>query len=213
VADKLGKIEIIGHRGNGAGTGENTLANCQRALELGATRLELDLRLEGQTVITSHDSHKKSDTLANILANVSVPLLLHVKEGPSFGFFQRGYYRPLIDRVVPLIAGRPDIVLLSSAPGALTYCKRRYPQVKTAFATLWAGYDLHLAKRLGASEFGCWHRTLTSRAVRLARRKGVGIIAFVPPGTKDARRRLAALDIDGVIVDDIKPYVAAFGRL
>jgi glycerophosphoryl diester phosphodiesterase len=204
-------FQIVGHRGNGAGSDENTLVSCLSALKNGATRLEVDVRLEGKDVATGHDSQDRADTLDNVLEGTSAPLLLHVKEGGrDLRPFSRKYYRALIDLTVPKITDRQNVTLLSAAPGALRYAKRRYPNVRTAFATLWGGYDLFLAKSLGASELWAWHRTTTRAAVKHAGRIAMPFGVYVAPGNLADLARLEKIGVTRYITDDVRSYARRF---
>ena len=192
---------VIGHRGNGAGADENTAGSCLAAIRAGAARVEIDVRLGRGEVITAHDHGRTDDTLANVLDQVQAPLIIHVKEGTG-RIFHRAYYRKLVDEVAKQVRGR-EVVLSSFSPGMLRYCRRQHPELATAFATVWAGYDLHLAAQLGIREMHTFPWFLTARAVRLAKRRQLPLVVYTPRNTPAMKQRLGRLGVRQVMTDDI----------
>lgn len=192
----------MGHRGGGRGPGENTLASCLQAVSDGATRLELDVQLAGEELVLAHPPAKRSDTVANILAHLTVPIIFHIKRR----HYSPWHDRRVIDRLVPLIEGRP-IIISSFWPGTVLYAKRHYPGLGTAYASLWAGYDLVLSRRLGVTEYHVWHRTVTRRAVQTAHRKGLQILLFNARPQRPTVQEIRELGADGAFVDEVKAYV------
>ena len=194
-------LEIIGHRGNGAGPGENTVASCQAAIRNGADRLELDVQLIDGQLRHAHPPATTGDLLEETLAAIKVPLILHLKRRR----LSRHHDRRVLGQLARLDCDR--FVVSSFWPGTLTFAKRHHPQVRTALASWWLGYDLWFSRRLGVDEYHVFHRTLSRRAVRRAMRRGLAVIAFVP----NQPRRLPA-GVRGVMTDRIKQWRAFVRR-
>lgn len=196
------RFRIIGHRGGGVGRSENTLASYRQAIRDGADAVELDVRLGGGELVLFHDLSKRKDPekLAEVLARLGVPVVLHLK---------RAWFNPWHDRTVLDLISRvthhPGITVSSFWPGTLTYAKRQYPKLRTGFITYWAGWDLCFARRLGVSEFHVWHRSITPRAITAAKRKSVDLIGFNAPWER--RTVISQPGIRGVITDYVGSYV------
>lgn len=192
------RFEIIGHRGSGEGPDENTAPSFLRALKDGADRLETDVQLIHGELQLSHPPRTPKMTLYELLALTDRPLVLHLK--------RRGlnpwHDRKAINRIVPLIAKRKNVTISSFWPSTLTYLRRHYPNVRTAFITYWPGYDLFFSHRLAIQEYHGWAPACTERAARHAHRKGIRLIGFVA----DQHHRLERMrrnGVDGVITDSV----------
>jgi len=196
------KLEIIGHRGNGSGRRENTLASCLAATAAGANWLEVDVQLFGGELMLAHPPRKPKDSLENILANTRLPLVLHIKRR----HYNPWHDRKVVDRLVPLLNNR-QVTVASFWPGTVTYLKRKYPHVPTTYGTFWLGYDVLLAKRLGVTTYSSRYRLLSPRAVARAHAKGLRVITFTPPGNQRVLQKIRRLGVDGVITDKVSWYV------
>ncbi|MSU76137.1 glycerophosphodiester phosphodiesterase [Patescibacteria group bacterium] len=191
-------FQIIGHRGDGAGPDENTLASCQRAIRHGANAVELDVRLRNGELVLSHDTRRvNAAQLTDVLPMLTVPVVLHIK---------RQWFNPLQDRkvlkVIANIKHAPGLIVSSAWPGTLIHAKRRYPKLQTAFITFLPSWDLRFAKRLGVSAYCIWHKRLTSRVVSRARKQNIQLFAFTPNQPNQEIRKRA----DGVITDDVSAW-------
>lgn len=195
---------VIGHRGNGAGPRENTVAHCQDAVAQGADAVEIDVYLRRGRLVVGHPPGRARDELTRLLAEVRAPVILHLK---------RRWLNPLHDRraveQLYLHHWRENLTLSTCWPGTLRHIKRQRYRMRTAFITRWAWYDLWLADRLGVVEFHGWHRTAGRRTARRARCKGIRLIAFVANDERTLRR-LTRAGVDGVITDRVRR--AAAGR-
>lgn len=199
-------LELVGHRGNGAGPQENTVAHCLAAVAAGADRVEIDLRLHHGRIVVSHDRPTDAAPgLDEFLRAIPVPLVCHIKR--SRFYFRHD--RKLLDKLAGKL--RPGDVVSSFWPGTLTYAKRRHPRLRTAFATAWPGYDLWFSRRLGASEYHGWYRLSFPGTVRRAHRRGLRFLSFVVnPNQRATVRRTKA---DGVITDAVGGWRASEERM
>lgn len=191
---------IVGHRGDGAGPDENTLASCRRALRHGADAIELDVQLIGGELMLAHPPRRPKESLQAVLNGIDRPVVLHLKRRHLNRYHDR--------KVLGLLQGvthRPGITVSSFWPGTLTYAKRHYPNLRTAFITYGAWWDLHFAKRLGVDEFHAWHGSITPHAIRAARRQRIGLIGLNAPWER--RTVIERRGIRGVITDYVSSYV------
>lgn len=182
---------------------ENSLAGCRNALKAGADILELDVQLIDGKLLLAHDKIRpRTETLEPILAEIKAPLILHLKRRR----YNPWHDRRLLDRLAPLLTGRNgnrDVVVSSFWPGTVTYAKRRYPQLRTAYATFWLGYDLWLYNRLAVDEFHAWYRTATTRAVAKAAAKNLKVVAFIAPEPPRLAALLRRKGVRSVVTDQV----------
>lgn len=193
------RFRIIGHRGSGVGADENTLASCRRAIRNGADAVELDVQLIGGKLMLAHPPRKPKESLRMALAGLRCPVVLHLKRR----HFNPWHDRNVLERLAK-IRFRPGLTVSSRWPGTLTYAKRHFPKLRTAFITEWPGWDLRFAGRLGVSEYHGWHATLTRRAAERAERQNIPLISFVPGGQQ--AKKLRRLGVSGVIADDVRAF-------
>jgi glycerophosphoryl diester phosphodiesterase len=192
------EFEVIGHRGDGAGRDENTLASGRRAIRKGADAVELDVQLfRGKLVLSHGRATERSQPLDPVLRKVRKPLILHIKRR----HLNPWHDRQVVDRLAAVT--RRDITVASFWASTLTYAKRHHPRLSTAFITFWPGYDLFFSRRLGASEYHAWHRLTGRRAVQKAHRRGLRIVAFTT-SDKERVNQLKQAGVDGVITDSVK---------
>jgi glycerophosphoryl diester phosphodiesterase len=193
------QFEIIGHRGNGAGPFENTAASFEEALSAGATRLETDLVLQNGELMLAHPPRRPEMSLRELFELTDRPIVLHLKRRRLNPFHDQRVIRQL----APLVVDRPNVTVSSFWPGTLTFLKRHFPDIRTAFITYWPSYDLLFSHRLGAAEYHAWWRGCSERAIHRAERRNVRLITFVAPPTEEAKRRVRVPGIAGVITDHV----------
>lgn len=191
-------VTIIGHRGNGAGPDENTLASCRRALQHGADVIELDVQLIDGELMLAHPPRQPKASLNDVLPRLKCPVVLHLKRRHLNRRHDRAALTKLAD-----VRYRPGLTVSSFWPGTLRHAKRNYPKLQTAFLTRWLGWDYRFAKSLGVTELHAWHWTLTNHAIRKAKRP---VTAF-PPRRPTAR--LATGLLRGVITDKVSAWTTS----
>lgn len=199
-----GSLAVIGHRGDGVGPDENTLPSFHRAIRHGADGLEIDVQLYRNRLVCAHDhASEHSPLLADVLPELSVPLVLHVKRRR----FRRVHDRAVIDRLADVLkSGRRDVTISSFWPGTIRYLKRHYPELRSAFATWVPDYDLFWAKHVRADEYHGWYRLMTKRAAARAHRSGLRLIAYARPFERPSVSAIRALGVDGIITDRIRQF-------
>ena len=179
------------------------MASFRAAERAGADQLETDLQLIDGELVLAHPPRQPRASLADLLKETELPLVLHIKRR----HWDPRHDRRVLDRLAALDINNPYTVS-SFWPGTLTYAKRHYPKLRTAYITFWPAYDLLFWKRLGASEYGGWWRLCSARVAQRYHARGLRLIAFTPDNPS-AIRKLRDRGVDGVITNAVSAAVAA----
>ena len=217
---------LCGHRGSGAGEGENTLGSFRAAVAAGLRWVEVDARLTADGVlVASHDPVDRAgrtiaDTAAAELGLLAVADLLeelppHVGVDIEVKSAIEDALRDRADttaaRVAELAAahaGRRDLLVASFDPSALPIVHERAPALATGLIT-WRGFPLrkavpaavHLGAAVIVAEVDSFaeERPQAARSVAVAHAAGLQVAAWCPD--REQAGRLAAAGIDCMIVD------------
>ena len=189
----------IGHRGNGAGKLENTLASCQDAVASGAEAVEVDIQLIDGKLYTGHDSGVPAQNLKTILEQIKVPLVLHLRRRGLDPRHDREAVRTLY-----LLLRREDISVASFWPGTLRYMHREELGIRTIYLSWWPNPHLWFSRGKIANEYCSWHRTTNNRTVAAAKRRGVKLSVFTVPAKEKYRRKFRKLSIRRIVTDHVK---------
>lgn len=159
--------------------------------------------IDGELVL-AHPPRQPRMTLTELLDLTDAPLVLHLK---------RRHFSPWQDRrtvrqLLPLIKQRPGVSISSFWPGTLRWMRRQRFDIPTIFNTWAPTYDLLFSRGIGATEYVCWHRTITARTVRWAARRGITLSAFIVPPTESAVQKFTRLGLHRIMTD----HVAFFAR-
>ncbi len=114
LAEAAKKVKhIVGHRGSCSDRPENTLASYRRAIEAGATMMEMDVRLSRDNVLISlHDADVKRTTNGKGLArNFTFDELRRLDAGSWFDKKYAGETIPTMREILELGKGKIDILL------------------------------------------------------------------------------------------------------
>lgn len=105
--------QIIGHRGSSADRPENTLASYRRAIEAGATAMEMDVRVSKDGVLISlHDADVKRTTNSKGLAReFTLAELRALDAGSWFDPKYKDERIPTMREILELAKGKIDVVL------------------------------------------------------------------------------------------------------
>jgi glycerophosphoryl diester phosphodiesterase len=110
-----GPIHLIAHRGNARDCPENTIPAFTSALSLGLRYLELDVHLSSDGVpVVSHDHQLQRTTgRSGLVFDLSAEQLAQIDahEPQRFGERFRGTRIPLLQEVLALLEGRPEVTL------------------------------------------------------------------------------------------------------
>jgi glycerophosphoryl diester phosphodiesterase len=186
---------VIAHRGASAELPENTLPAFERAIELGADGIELDVHADadGRLVVT-HDPPRRragypelSDALD--LMRGRIPAYVELKT-PS-----RYRRHDVVARAVALLA--PDDVLVCFQRPALEEARRLRPGLRTVQHV---GFGVSIRGARAAWAAGFANGRVTRRGLRAARALGLVPLVYT---VNDGRRmlELAALGAGGIFTD------------
>lgn len=140
---KLGKPLVIAHRGASAYEPENTLRAVERALELGADLIELDVRLsrDGHVVVI-HD--ERVDRTTNGKGYVKDMTLDDLK-GLDAGL---GEKIPTLGKVLDLVKGRAGLIVEIKAPEAVEKVVQTIEEKRMVREAIVSSFDPHAVKRV-----------------------------------------------------------------
>ncbi|MDQ3368537.1 MAG: glycerophosphodiester phosphodiesterase [Myxococcota bacterium] len=235
-----GRPRIWAHRGDSAHAPENTLRAFERARDLGADGIELDVRLDGdRNVVVFHDptlerlcgrpgriedltaaeraelrvGGEPVPLLADVLMSIDLEVNVEIKSNKV------GRMAELVAATAQVIraSGRADQIVVSSFdPVALVQLHPRLPDVALAYLF---HDDQPLPVRrgwvgswAGASLFHPQHTLCTEQSIKAWHTAGVPVNTWTVDDATELRR-LAALGVDGVFTNDVAHAVAVFAAL
>lgn len=223
--------KIYGHRGAPAEFPENTLKSFQRALDVGAAGIELDVHLSADRVpVVIHDETVDRTTNGRgAVADLTVDQLRKLDAG-------QGEYVPTLAEVLELVGDRVhvDIEVKANAAGeavleeirgrntrwlisSFDWDVLRYVRSVDQDAELWvltsAASDdaIAVANEIGASTLAIWDKALDNDVVGFLKEKG---IAFWPWTVNEVERARQCLEWGaiGICTDDPATLQNAFGE-
>jgi glycerophosphoryl diester phosphodiesterase len=188
-------VIVIAHRGASWELPENTLPAFERAIEVGADAIELDVRADaaGRLVVT-HDPPRHGvayPTLEEAIAlcRGRIPLFVELKT-------PRRYRRhDVVARTVRLIG--PDDALACFQRAALEEARALKPGLRTVQHV---GFGVSVRGARGAWAAGFQEARVTARGLAAARRAGLAPLVYTV--NEPARMRvLAELGVAGIFTD------------
>jgi glycerophosphoryl diester phosphodiesterase len=197
---------VIAHRGASHERPENTLAAFERAIEIGATWIELDVHADagGRLVVTHERPH----------ANRAYPTLeeaLDLMRGRARAMVELktpGRYRQhaVVARTVRFLG--PDDVLVSFQHAALEEARSMRPGLATVQHV---GFGVSIRSARAAWAAGFADRRVTGRGIAAARR--LGLVPLVYTVNAPARMRaLASIGVGGIFTDRLDLALPLFAE-
>jgi len=180
---------VIAHRGASAELPENTLPAFERAIELGADYVELDVHADaGGRLLVTHDAprpRRSYPTLAEALD------LMHGRIGVMVELKRPDRYRrhDMVARAVRLMTG--DDVLVCFQRRALEEARALRPGLRTVQHV---GFGVSIRAARAAWAAGFRDSRVTRRGIDAARAAGLDPLVY----TVNAERRMRQLDALGV---------------
>jgi glycerophosphoryl diester phosphodiesterase len=186
---------VIAHRGASAELPENTLAAFERAIEIGADAIELDVHAdrEGRLVVT-HDAPRRAAAYPTLeeavdLARGRIQLMVELKT-PS-----RYRKHDVVARAVRLVGDDDAVVCFQRA--ALDEVRRLRPGLRTVQHV---GFAVSIRAARDAWAAGFHDPRVTRRG--LAAATSLGLVPLVYTVNAERRMRdLAALGVEGIFTD------------
>lgn len=104
---------VIAHRGASDEAPENTLASFERAIEMGADAIELDVKLsaDGEAVIIHDDTVDRTTDGTGTVAEMTLAQLKQLDAGAPFDPKFTGEHIPTLREVIDLVDGRAIIFI------------------------------------------------------------------------------------------------------
>jgi|DewCreStandDraft_5_1066085.scaffolds.fasta_scaffold00263_34 glycerophosphoryl diester phosphodiesterase len=139
-APRPGRPWIIGHRGAMGHAPENTLASFEKALELGADILELDIHLsrDGVPVVIHDATVDRTTDGSGMVAELTLAELKRLDAGIRRGEQWRGQRIPTLEEVLAWARGRADLLIeIKHGPGGTPY-----PRLEEKLVELLARYHM-----------------------------------------------------------------------
>jgi glycerophosphoryl diester phosphodiesterase len=191
-------VLVIAHRGASAELPENTLPAFERAIEIGADYVELDV-WHGLEV--THDAPQRGvayPALAEVVevCRGRIGLMVELKR-------PRG---DVVERVLALLDG--DAILVCFQRRALEEARARRPGIRTVQHV---GFGVSIRRAAAAWAAGFQDERVTPRGLAAARALGLETTVYT---VNDAARILALreLGVSGVFTDDPRSALAALRR-
>jgi glycerophosphoryl diester phosphodiesterase len=237
---RAGRPRIWAHRGDSAHAPENTMKAFERAADLGADGIELDVCFDGdRNVVVFHDDELERLTgergrmdatpaatraglrvggetiplLAEVLQAIDLEINVEIKSNRT------GRMGDLVAATAKVIkeSGRADHILISSFdPFVLVQAHRHLPDV--ALAYLFHEQQPLLLRRgwagraAGASLFHPEHKLCTEQSVKAWHTAGLPVNTWTVDDAAELRR-LANIGVDGVFTNDVANAVDVLGKL
>lgn len=220
-----GPMLVLGHRGAPRAAPENTPAAFERADEMGADGVELDVRLApGGRLVVHHDMLPSAPdlvaalpSLADVLDACGARMLVNVeiKNGADEPGFDPSL--AVVGATIAELVGRGPVSahrwLISSFSWAtIERSRREAPSIPTAHLVVEATDELCArAADAGHAAIHPWANSLTADVVRRCHAAGLAVNTWT---CNDADRlaELAAMGVDGVCTDVPDAALAALGR-
>ena len=211
---------VIGHRGAAGHAPENTLPSIERALELGADAVEIDIHLVGEKLLVIHDD--SVDRTTNGHGGLTELRLDAIRSLDAGG----GAQIPFLEEVLELVRGRARLVIEIKARAAVPYlaellrrseietplvisfdqpalvqCKALLPELPIAPLLYGVPHDLTFcAEQIGAVAYNGHFKSMSQELVDDGHARGRKLFAFTPNKPEDIKRMLL-LGVDAVTTD------------
>lgn len=216
----------IGHRGAAGHEPENTLLSIERALELGAQWVEVNVWcVEGRYLVVFHDT--KLDRVTSAKGHILCQSFQYLRS-LDVG---KGQKIPTLEEVIDLLDGRaglnielkgPDtaepvvrvveqyirkknwsyeqFLISCFEPGQLIRVRSINPQIRIGVLLHLPPADLSRLQRWRPFSLNVYHRSVTRELVADAHRRGMLVYPYTVNEIEDIRR-MHDLGVDGIITD------------
>ena len=218
-----GKIRIVAHRGASAYEPENTLVACEKAIEMGADMIEIDVHLSSDCVlVVIHDYRLgrlingrgwvKHQTLAELkeLSGGTIPTLEEVIDTVKgrCGLYIELKGNSTAQLTVELLRLKnfTDVIVASFKGRLIRTAKRIAPEFRTSLLSGKVGSDFVAMARSARADYVhlCFeskaaepHKLLTPELLAELRAASLGIILWHEERPRELQE-LVKLDVDGI---------------
>ena len=191
----MSQVIVIAHRGASAELPENTLPAFERAIEVGADAIELDVHADRQgALVVTHEAPRRGAAYPTLeqtldLARGRIPLMVELKTPSRYRRFD------VVARATRLVSDDDAIVCFQRAP--LEEVRRLRPGLRTVQHV---GITVPIRGARDAWAAGFSDARVTARGIRLARSLNLATLVYT---VNDERRmrELVSLGVDGIFTD------------
>jgi glycerophosphoryl diester phosphodiesterase len=209
----------VGHRGAKAYATENTIGSFEKAIDMGANAIELDVRISGDgQLIVSHDDNLKKvfgkdvsikDTTLKELKSLTEERIISLEEALHFlgskvskilvELKEAGYEKEVLD-LIKKENLEDRVIVVSFLEDALTRIRKLNEKIETGLVYAKFKKPIDAALKLKAQYLVPLYRFVHRRDIAKAHKSSLKVIVWTVNNKKDAEEFIAK-DVDGIATD------------
>lgn len=209
----------VGHRGAKAYATENTIESFEKAIDMGANSIELDVRISGDgQLIVSHDDNLKKvfgkdvsikDTTLKELKSLTEERIISLEEAVLFlgnkvskilvELKEAGYEKEVLD-LIKKERLEDRVIVVSFLEDALARVRKLNEKIETGLVYAKFKKPVDAALKLKAQYLVPLFRFVHRRDIAKAHKSSLKVIVWTVNNKKDAEEFIAK-DVDGIATD------------
>jgi glycerophosphoryl diester phosphodiesterase len=209
----------VGHRGAKAYATENTIGSFEKAIDMGANAIELDVRISGDgQLIVSHDDNLKKvfgkdvsikDTTLKELKSLTEERIISLEEALHFlgskvskilvELKEAGYEKEVLN-LIKKENLEDRVIVVSFLEDALTRIRKLNEKIETGLVYAKFKKPIDAALKLKAQYLVPLYRFVHRRDIAKAHKSSLKVIVWTVNNKKDAEEFIAK-DVDGIATD------------
>lgn len=209
----------VGHRGAKAYATENTIGSFEKAIDMGANAIELDVRISGDgQLLVSHDDNLKKvfgkdvsikDTTLKELKSLTEERIISLEEALHFlgskvskilvELKEAGYEKEVLD-LIKKERLEDRIIVVSFLEEVLSRVRKLNEKIETGLVYAKFKKPIDAALKLKAQYLVPLYRFVHRRDIAKAHKSSLKVIVWTVNNKKDAEEFIAK-DVDGIATD------------
>jgi glycerophosphoryl diester phosphodiesterase len=209
----------VGHRGAKAYATENTIGRFEKAIDMGANAIELDVRISGDgQLIVSHDDNLKKvfgkdvsikDTTLKELKSLTEERIISLEEALHFlgskvskilvELKEAGFEKKVLD-LIKKERLEDRVIVVSFLEDVLTRVRKLNEKIETGLVYAKFKKPIDAALKLKAQYLVPLYRFVHRRDIAKAHKSSLKVIVWTVNNKKDAEEFIAK-DVDGIATD------------
>jgi len=209
----------VGHRGAKAYATENTIGSFEKAIDMGANAIELDVRISGDgQLIVSHDDNLKKvfgkdvsikDTTLKELKSLTEERIISLEEALHFlggkvskilvELKEAGFEKEVLD-LIKKERLEDMVIVVSFLEDVLTRVRKLNEKIETGLVYAKFKKPIDAALKLKAQYLVPLYRFVHRRDIAKAHKSSLKVIVWTVNNKKDAEEFIAK-DVDGIATD------------
>lgn len=209
----------VGHRGAKAYATENTIESFEKAIDMGANAIELDVRISGDgQLLVSHDDNLKKvfgkdvsikDTTLKELKSLTEERIISLEEALHFlgskvskilvELKEAGYEKEVLD-LIKKERLEDRIIVVSFLEEVLSRVRKLNEKIETGLVYAKFKKPIDAALKLKAQYLVPLYRFVHRRDIAKAHKSSLKVIVWTVNNKKDAEEFIAK-DVDGIATD------------